>query len=203
MDVQFTRRRLRGCERDERDERASERSSSFRRRVRAATELQKLLLLLPYRLETFVERATDITRPVCTLAHRVIRRCDSDDITGARARAAPMLVKYRLCGMENSPEDLRRRQMRNRCAIKGWSARRCFPPRYSESGDDQCTETQRSGSLVSVSFYYERSAVSKTLIDLNIIFHVLFFFFNTDRSRRNRSSNARERGGGFRACGLS
>lgn len=68
--------------------RTSERASeALRRRVRAATELQKLLLLLPYRLETFVERATDITRPVCTLAHRVIRRCDSDDITGVRARA--------------------------------------------------------------------------------------------------------------------
>lgn len=61
--------------------------------ARAATELQKLLLLLPYRLETFVERgATDIARPVCTLVHRVIRRCDSDDIT----RAAAMLAKYRL-----------------------------------------------------------------------------------------------------------
>lgn len=53
-----------------------------------ATELQKLLLLLPYRLETFVERdATDITRPVCTLVHRVIRRLsDSDDITRALRR---------------------------------------------------------------------------------------------------------------------
>jgi len=101
--------------------RAGGRSSSFRRRVRAATELQKLLLLLPYRLETFVERATDITRPVCTLAHRVIRRCDSDDITSARARsrAAAMLVKYRLRAMENSPKDLRHCRMRNRCTIKG------------------------------------------------------------------------------------
>lgn len=72
--------------------RARERALS---RVRGATELQKLLLLLPYRLETFVERATDIARGSACMhfeAHRVIRRCDSDDIT----RAAAMLAKYRL-----------------------------------------------------------------------------------------------------------
>lgn len=36
-------------------------------------------------------------------AHRVIRRCDSDDIT----RAAAMLAKYRLCAMQNFTKDLR------------------------------------------------------------------------------------------------
>lgn len=93
MDVQFTRRRLRGLARARASERAGERADGRERSscsCARATELQKLLLLLPYRLETFVERATDIARrarPACTLRRielsvvatrmilRALRRC--------------------------------------------------------------------------------------------------------------------------------
>lgn len=173
MDVQFTRRRPGGSERRGRRDRAEPELFVSSSCARAATELQKLLLLLPYRLETFVERATDITRLVCTLAHRVIRRCDSDDITPARARArdAAMLVKCQLRTMENSPEDLRRCRMRNCCAIKdSKSAHSRFPPRAIFRG---YSDTFRNLIARISDFYSERLAILETPLDLNITFHAL------------------------------